>query len=185
MSVLDRCDITTSIRADLRHGASGPKGVSSSRSEMEVPMTASHTDPCPTPAARKVAPFSNRAAAVFLVGLAFLVMVPSGLVVMIAPSGRIAADLGWSLLGLSRPQWELIHLATGFVFTGAGIWHIWLHWSVIRNLLWSAAARTLCHRRELALALGLVGVTVLLAVLSWPPISWLEHLASWFRRDFW
>lgn len=120
-------------------------------------MSHSDQDPCPTPAARKQAPFSPRAAAVFLVGHSFLVMVVSGLAVTVAPAGRLARELDWSLLGLGRTQWELLHLSMGLLFIGAGVWHIWLHWPVIRNLLWSAAARTLCHRRELALAVGLVG----------------------------
>ncbi|TNF11309.1 MAG: DUF4405 domain-containing protein [Rhodobacteraceae bacterium] len=144
-------------------------------------MSHSDQDPCPTPAARKQAPFSPRAAAVFLVGLSFLVMVVSGLAVTVAPAGRLARELDWSLLGLGRTQWELLHLSMGLLFIGAGVWHIWLHWPVIRNLLWSAAARTLCHRRELALAVGLVGGVIVLAILWWPPVSWLDSLAAWFR----
>jgi hypothetical protein len=122
---------------------------------------------------------------VFLAGLGFLVLVPSGLVVMIAPSGRIAGQISWSFLGVARPQWELLHLASGLLFTGVGGWHIWLHRAVIGNLLWSAAAQTLCHRRELALAAGLVGAITVLAVLNLPPVAWLEQLQLWFKRDFW
>ncbi|MCT2538524.1 DUF4405 domain-containing protein [Sedimentimonas flavescens] len=129
--------------------------------------------------------FSMRAAAVFLVGLNFLLMLVSGLVVMIAPSGRVAGQIEWTMLGLGRPQWELLHLAGGFLFIGAAVWHIWLHWSVITNLLWSSAAKTLCHRREFALAVGLTLFVIVVAVLGLPPASWLEQLQSWFKRDFW
>lgn len=148
-------------------------------------MATVHTDPCPTPAARATAKFSARAAAVFLVGLGFLGMVVSGIVVFIAPSGRLAGSLDWSALGLARVQWEQLHLTMAVVFIGAGLWHIWLHWPVVRNLLWSAAARTLCHRRELALALVITALVVIVAVMSLPPASWLEQAQGWFRRDFW
>jgi len=148
-------------------------------------MTPSHNDPCPTPAARKAAPFSMRAAAVFLAGFTFLALALSGLVVAVAPSGRIAMGLDWSLLGLARAQWEALHLSLGVLFIGAAAWHIWLHWPVITNLLWSAAAQTLCHRRELALGLGLVLGVIALTVLNLPPASWLTTLAGWFKRDFW
>lgn len=145
-------------------------------------MVANHTDPCPTPAARAAARFSARAAAVFLVGLAFLGMVVSGVAIYIAPSGRLANTLDWSALWLARRQWEQLHLTMAVVFLGAGLWHIWMHWSVIRNLLWSGAAQTLCHRRELALAGAIVALALITAVLSLPPASWLEQVQFWFRR---
>lgn len=148
-------------------------------------MTTSHTDPCPTPAARKAAPFSNRAAAVFLVGLTFLVLAISGLAVAVAPSGRIAADTDWSLLWLTRPAWESLHLTLGVFFLAAAGWHIWLHWSVITNLLWSAAAKTLCHRRELGLAVAIIAILTFAAVANLPPASWVSDLSGWFKRDFW
>lgn len=148
-------------------------------------MAAIHTDPCPTPAARAAARFSARAAAVFLVGLAFLGMVISGAAIFFAPSGRAAAALDWSALGLARLQWEQLHLTMAVVFLGAGVWHIWLHWPVIGNLLWSGAAQTLCHRRELALAVGLVAFAVLASVLSLPPANWLEAAQAWFRHAAW
>lgn len=143
------------------------------------------SDPCPTPAARAAARFSVRAAAVFLLGLAFLAMVLSGVVLVIAPSGRIAGTLDWSVLGLSRPGWERLHLTTGLLFLGAGLWHIVLHWSVIAHLLWSAAARSLCHRRELALAVVGLAVVIAVSAFDWPPASWLETLSRWFRRELW
>ncbi len=148
-------------------------------------MTTSRTDPCPTPAARKAAPFSNRAAAVFLAGLIFGLLALSGLVVAFAPSGRIAADTDWSLFWLGRAQWESLHLTLGVAFIGAAGWHIWLHWPVITNLLWSAAAHTLCHRRELVLALAVVGLLAMAAVLSLPPASWLSALSGGFKRGSW
>ncbi len=148
-------------------------------------MVTVHTDPCPTPAARAAARFSVRAAAVFLVGLAFLGMVVSGAVIYIAPAGRLANALDWSALGLARAQWEQLHLTMAVVFLGAGLWHIALHWPVLRNLLWSAAAKSLCHRRELALAVGLTACAVSVAVLNLPPASWLEAAQAAFRHAAW
>lgn len=148
-------------------------------------MTTSRTDPCPTPAARKSAPFSNRAAAVFLAGLTFAGLTISGLAVAVAPAGRIAADLDWSLIGLGRAQWESLHLTLGLTFIAVAGWHIWLHWPVVTNLLWSAAARTLCHRRELAIALVVVGGLSLLAILALPPASWFTEASDFFKRSYW
>ncbi|AOZ69285.1 hypothetical protein LPB142_08095 [Rhodobacter xanthinilyticus] len=129
--------------------------------------------------------FSARAAAVFLIGLASLVMALSGLVLAIAPSGRIAQTGDWTALGLSRPGWESLHLTMGALFLGAGGWHIALHGSVIINLLRGAGGAVLGHRRELALAGALVALVLVTALADWPPASWLADLQGWFKRDFW
>lgn len=129
--------------------------------------------------------FSARAAAVFLIGLAFLVMALSGLVLALAPSGRVAQTSAWSALGLARPAWESLHLSMGVLFLGAGGWHIALHGAVIKNLLRGAGGAVLGHRRELALAAALVALVLVAAAADQPPASWLADLQGWFRRDFW
>ncbi|WP_444455653.1 DUF4405 domain-containing protein [Rhodobacter capsulatus] len=130
-------------------------------------------------------PFSNRAAAVFLAGFTFLGLAVSGLAIAIAPSGRIAMDIGWHLAFLTRVQWESLHLTLGVFFLFAAGWHIWLHWPVITNLLWSAQMHMLSHRREVGLALAVVGALIALAVLDLPPASWLTDLSDLFKRGFW
>lgn len=130
-------------------------------------------------------PFSNRAAAVFLAGFTFLGLAVSGLAIVFAPSGRIATEIGWRLLFLSRAQWESLHLTLGVLFLFAAGWHVWLHWPVITNLLWQASTRTLSHRREVGLALVTVALLIALAVLDLPPASWLSDLSDLFKRGFW
>ncbi|MGD9917916.1 MAG: DUF4405 domain-containing protein [Paenirhodobacter sp.] len=129
--------------------------------------------------------FSGRAFAVFLIGLAFLAMTVSGGALMLAPSGRIAAQGGWSFLGLGRSGWEGLHLTMALLVIGAALWHGWLHRAVIVNLAWSRATQGLGHPREIALALGLVVLVIVLAALHLPPASWLETLAASFRHDLW
>ncbi|PTV94836.1 uncharacterized protein DUF4405 [Rhodobacter aestuarii] len=140
-------------------------------------MTTSASTPRP--------PFSNRATAVFLAGFTFLGLALSGLAIALAPAGRLATQLHWTLLGLSRAQWESLHLTLGMFFLLAAGWHIWLHWSVITNLLWSARARVICHRREVGLALVLVGALSALAIADLPPANWLTDTSDYFKRSFW
>jgi len=130
-------------------------------------------------------PFSNRAAAVFLAGFTFLGLALSGLAIVIAPSGRIAQDLHWTLASLSRAQWESLHLTLGLFFLVAAGWHIWLHWPVITNLLWQAGAKLPGHVREVGLALLIVVALSVLAISDLPPASWLTDLSDLFKRSFW
>ncbi|SOC08704.1 DUF4405 domain-containing protein [Rhodobacter maris] len=144
---------------------------------MRDPASEALTKPCP--------PFSSRASAVFLAGFTFLGLVISGLAVAIAPSGRIALNLHWQLIGLSRVQWERLHLTLGIFFLFAAGWHIALHWSVIRNLVWSMREHALCHRREVGLALAIVAALIGLAIVDLPPASWLADGMDFFKRSFW
>lgn len=103
-----------------------------------------------------------------MIALAFLVMMVSGAALIFIPSGKIAGELGWLLLGLARTQWETLPLTMRLVTIGATLWHLSIHICVVRKLLWSATAPPLCHRRELTLGLGLVLAAVLGSVLNLP-----------------
>ncbi|AXQ95219.1 DUF4405 domain-containing protein [Cereibacter azotoformans] len=129
--------------------------------------------------------FSWRAAAVFTIALSSALMLVSGLVLVAAPSGRIARDIAWRLWGLDRSGWEVLHLAGSVLFVAVVLWHLLLHASMVKNLVWNAAGHSVSHRRELLVAVALVGLVATLAVLDLPPASWLGALMGYMRREFW
>ncbi|MCE6950621.1 DUF4405 domain-containing protein [Cereibacter sphaeroides] len=129
--------------------------------------------------------FSFRAAAVFAVALSSCLMLVSGLVLIAAPSGRLAREVDWTLVGLDRSGWGVLHLAGSVLFVAVVFWHLLLHAAVVKNLLWNAAAHSVSHRRELAVAAVAVTLVAALAVLDLPPASWLRALMGFMRRDFW
>ncbi|MGP3698015.1 DUF4405 domain-containing protein [Rhodobacter sp. NSM] len=129
--------------------------------------------------------FSYRAAAVFTIALSSALMLFSGLILVAAPSGRIARDIAWQLWGLDRSGWEVLHLTGSVLFVLVVLWHLLLHASVVRNLVWNAAAHSVSHRRELVVAAVAVALVASLVVLDLPPASWLRALMGFMRRDFW
>ncbi|NKX44947.1 DUF4405 domain-containing protein [Roseicyclus persicicus] len=140
-------------------------------------------DHSPAPG-RLPAPWSGRAAAVFGVTLSFLVMLGSGAALFVAPQGRRAAEIGWTLAGLSRELWEAVHLATSVLFASFALWHLLVHVSVYRGLLFGSPARA-GHRAETGLAVGAVILVLILAMFDLPPVSWLVELGGWFKRVYW
>ncbi len=66
---------------------------------------------------------------------AFLVMSVSGVALFVAPSGRIARDMGWSFWTLSRGQWITLHLAFSAVFLMAAVIHLIFNRKPIVNYL--------------------------------------------------
>ena len=129
--------------------------------------------------------FTGRVVAVYGVGFSFIVMALSGLALMVAPQGRLARAVVWRLAGLSREGWEAVHNATAFAFIALALWHMVLHWSVIRAFLIGGPARPASHRAEGLALFALVALLVATAVLDLPPASWIVALNSYFKHSFW
>jgi ABC-type Fe3+-siderophore transport system permease subunit len=129
--------------------------------------------------------FNSRTLAVYGTGFSFIVMAVSGLATLIAPQGRLAESINWRLAGLSRSGWEAVHNATAFAFMGFAIWHIVLHWSVIRNFLIGTPGHKATHRPEALVLAVFVLLIVATAILDWPPASWVVDLNEYFKKEFW
>jgi len=129
--------------------------------------------------------FQSRVIAVYGVAFSFAVMMVSGLMLLLAPQGRLANAIDWTLLGLGREGWEAVHNATSFAFVTLGIWHLLVHWSVVRSFLIGSGTHPASHRPEALVMLVLVGLLVLTAILDVPPASWLIDLNHYFKMEFW
>ncbi len=94
--------------------------------------------------------FSFRAFTAFLLLWAFVVLLVSGLVLYVAPPGRIANWTDWRFLGLTKGQWESVHTILSFAFVIGGFFHILkFNWKVLLNYLKKKAVSGLRYRREL------------------------------------
>lgn len=129
-------------------------------------------------------PFSGRAAALFGVSLSILLAALSGIVMYIAPQGRLASAIDWHWAFLTRGQWETLHTTTSLLFVSFAIWHFWVHISVYKTLLFGSAKRA-GHTREVWIAVIAVGVVIVTSILGVPPASWIENLGEMFKREFW
>jgi len=72
-----------------------------------------------------------------MIGLFF-----SGVFLYISPSGRIARQTGWEILGFDKGGWEAIHDLFEFVFVFLALIHLWLNRRAIACYLRSRAALT-------------------------------------------
>lgn len=134
---------------------------------------------------QRYAHFTGRAFAVFGVSLTFPVLLLSGIILYIAPAGRVANQSGWQILWLDRGGWEMLHATAAVLFLGLVAWHVLVHLPVYRSLLGGTPAHPGGHRREALLALGIAVLVVLLVALGWPPASWLEDGSRYFRQEHW
>lgn len=111
----------------------------------------------------------------WVLGISFVLLIGSGVVLYGSPVGRIAHWNRWTLLGMSKETWQAVHTNLAVLFLATGLWHLVLNWS----MLWGYARQASRSGRYL---LGPVPVAVLLTglflagtILHWPPWSLLQR----------
>ena len=132
---------------------------------------------------RHSALLSLRGLITFLVASGFIGQIIRGLVLFLAPRGRVARETGWDVLGLSRFTWEDVHITFAILFVAAGLVHVCLNWRPLRHYVIGRASRNV--RLELPIALALFVLLVLGAIYEVPPLSYILDLHDYFKRVFW
>ncbi len=130
-------------------------------------------------------PFHKRGWVVFMVGLSASVLLISGMVLFIAPSGRIAKATQWAVLWLDKGAWVNLHNVFAILFIAGLIWHLVFNWKPLSNYVVSRATHHLNLKREMLAAVAVILALVALAVQELPPVDYLADLAFYFRHEFW
>ena len=119
-----------------------------------------------SPAAR---PFSWKPFVSFLMVLTFTVIALSGMVLYVAPPGRIANWSHWTLVSLDKSGWQALHTIFATLFLVAAAFHLFLNWKVLMAYLKSRITVGVRMKRELALASAIVASIFLATLAGAPP----------------
>lgn len=133
--------------------------------------------------------FSWRVFISFGLTISFFVLLVSGVVLYIAPPGRVANWIDWRMLGLSKGGWKDQHIMFGFTFIVLSVFHLFvINWKAFFSYLKTAAGTGLKHSRELfgSLLLFLVFATGTFFALQ--PFSGIIDFGtslsqSWERKE--
>jgi len=102
----------------------------------------------------------------------------SGIILYIAPPGRIAHWSYWSMLGLTKDEWQGIHIIFTFIIVIAGILHIIYNWKPLVSYLSNKVSGTTSIRKELSYS---IVATLLIFVGTYyhvPPFSFVLDLGE-------
>ena len=66
----------------------------------------------------------------FLLTWSFAILIVSGIVLYIAPHGRVAHWVNWRLLGLTKDNWAAIHTIIGYLFMIVAVVHFVFNYRV-------------------------------------------------------
>lgn len=126
--------------------------------------------------------FSWRALTSVLILLGFLILLISGIMLFVAPPGRVANWTNWILLGLSKKQWTALHVCFSALFLVISVVHIVLNWRPMVGYFKDLLAGCLGFRWEWATELLICGVVALGYPFSQAPIQPISCLERFAQR---
>lgn len=128
--------------------------------------------------------FSWRGWTTFVVTISFIVDTISGVILYIAPPGRIAHWTNWTVWGLDKEEWGAIHTIFGYVLLIIVGIHLYYNWKIFWNFIWSKVRKALNLKWELITA-GLLCLFLFLGALwNIPPFSSTMDLGEHFKQSW-
>ena len=114
----------------------------------------------------------------------FIVMTVNGIVLYIAPQGRIAYWVDWRFWGITREDWSNMHVISSILFAIAGVFHIIYNWTPIVNYVSKKVPAGLRLGKELILATALSLFVVFGPIYGIPPLNTVIDFGG-FLKDQW
>ena len=134
--------------------------------------------------ANKKKKFNWRAWTTFFVIISFIVDTVSGIVLYIAPPGRIANWTNWTFWGIEKEEWGAIHTIFGYLLLIIVALHLYYNWKTFIYFLWDKIHKALNLRREL-LAATLISLVVFLGSLwNIPPFSTIMNFGETVKNSW-
>jgi hypothetical protein len=129
-------------------------------------------------------PFSIRKTVSLTLGLSFLVMTVTGLVLFIVPKGKVAYWSDWLFMGLTKEQWGDLHITSMLLLVVTAVWHIYYNWTPLVSYLKNSAKKITFLKKEFVVAAVLNVAFVLGTLYAVPPFQSLLDLNTGIK-DYW
>ncbi|MFC1563487.1 DUF4405 domain-containing protein [candidate division KSB1 bacterium] len=124
--------------------------------------------------------FKTKSFVTFTVAWIFIVITITGIIIYFTPAGRIAHWTSWTFWGLTKNEWQGIHVVFSALFVIFMVLHLFFNWKVLKSYLKSKAVEGIRLKRELALATIITVVFMFVTLTKWQPVwilmDWRENL---------
>jgi len=129
--------------------------------------------------------FSWRAFISFGLFVSLFILFFSGLMLYLAPSGRIAHWVNWKIIGLDKNQWQALHTLFSFFFIVLSVIHLFsINWKAFWSYIRSKSQQGLNRTGELLAAMALTIIILTGTLLDVTPFSSVMHFAD-FMTEKW
>jgi hypothetical protein len=115
----------------------------------------------------------------FSLVLSFLVITVSGIILYLAPPGRIARWTAWVMLGFNRGQWEDLHTLFSYLFIILGFFHLLMfNWKLFFSYIRTRLEKRLNRKREMVFAFLTFAVIFGFTLAKLPPVYSVMDLGN-------
>jgi hypothetical protein len=142
------------------------------------------SDALQSPAEKPRRGFRFRGLISLLTAVSFTLMTLSGVMLYLAPRGRVANWTNWTLAGLEKEQWSDLHMTAAVLLLVAIGFHLYFNWKPLVHYLKSRSTAHGLRLRELVVALAL-GLAVVVGTLGDLPPFRLVRTANETIKDAW
>jgi hypothetical protein len=128
--------------------------------------------------------FSWRGWTTFVVTISFIVDTLSGIILYIAPHGRIANWTNWKIWGLSKDEWIDVHTIFGYILLFIVVLHLYYNWRMFWNWIWSKIRKAVNLKWELITSAIVCLLIFLGTIWNIPPFSSTMELGEHFKESW-
>lgn len=126
--------------------------------------------------------FNKRGFTTLVTTAFFLVLVVSGIILYFTPTGRVVRWSGWTMLGLDKFQWAMVHTTASIFFLAAAVVHLYFNWRVFLKHLKTRIEEGFTLGRELVAAVVLGAIVVACTVWQVPPFNSVKFFHEGIRQ---
>lgn len=110
----------------------------------------------------------------------FLIMAITGLILYIAPPGRVFRWTNWHFLGIDLTQWQALHTLFSYLFIGIAISHIFsMNWKILFSYFTRKTKEGLRRKRELISSAIVILLFAFGTLFQVPPFQSIMDLGNW------
>ncbi|MCD6201813.1 MAG: DUF4405 domain-containing protein [Bacteroidales bacterium] len=132
--------------------------------------------------------FSWRSFISFGLFFSFFIILFSGVILYIAPAGRVANWTNWKLIGFGKSGWQSIHTVFSYTFVILSLFHLFsINWKAFLTHIWSKTKKGLNRKAELITSIALTLVIFFGVVYGVPPfqtvMDWGEKFTEGWEKE--
>lgn len=117
-------------------------------------------------------------------GFSFVIMSCTGIVLYIAPHGRVSRWLDWHLFGLDKAQYQGLHTTSMVTLLFFGVLHIYFNWKVILCYMRDSGKKISFTKKEFLIAIVLNSFFIIGTLTSTQPFKGFIDLGE-NLKNYW
>ncbi len=115
----------------------------------------------------------------------FFVIFLTGIVLYMAPSGRVAHWVTWKFLFLTKEDWQAVHTVFSLVFVILSIFHLFtFNWGLFFSYLKKKSRKGLHRKREFYFSTFLMIAMYFGVLYSVPPLHYITDFSEYLKESW-